>query len=193
MGNATVRMKAVTVLPVVFALLFMFLISAIVLASIARAYMASAESSKREAEEHSMKVKQNVKTYIYNVSLCKILNIINKGVAGKPISEQELDTSGPVKILVANEGGKVVRLEHVVVKALGSIVYEAGIDTRLSPGGYILYYPRDLSLPEDYELLKKYLDMISFFGGGEIYNMTVFQPPPITYVEVDEYGVCHEP
>lgn len=193
MGNARMKTRAVTVLPVVLALLFMFLISALALASIARVYISATESSKREAEEHSSKMKQWVKTYIYNVSLCKILNLVTKGVRGEPVSEQELDVSGPVKILVVNEGGGVVRLEHIVVQALGSIVHEREIDVELPPGGYIAYSPRDLSLPEDYQSLMESLDMIMFFGGGEAYNIMFFQPPPITYVEVDSKGVCHEP
>jgi len=193
MGRPTVKSKAVTVLPIVLAILFMLLLSMLSIAVIARAMFSGAEASRREAEEHQVKMKQWVKTYIYNVSLCKMLNLMVKGMKGQIVSEQELDVSGPVKILVANEGGGAVRLEHMMVQALGSIVHEVDLDVKLQPGGWIVYSPRDLALPEDYKALMDTLDTISFFGGREAYNTTYFQPPPITYVEVRDDGTCVEP
>jgi hypothetical protein len=188
-----VKSKAVTVLPIVLAILFMLLLSMLSIAAIARAMFSGVEASKREAEEHQVKMKQWVKTYIYNVSLCKMLNLMVKAMKGQTISQQELDVSGPVKILVANEGGGAVRLEHMMVQALGSIVHEVDLDVKLQPGGWIVYSPRELGLPEDYKALMDTLDTISFFGGRETYNTTYFQPPPITYVEVRDDGTCVEP
>jgi len=193
MGRPTVKSKAVTVLPIVLAILFMLLLSMLSIAVIARAMFSGAEASRREAEEHQVKMKHWVKTYIYNVSLCKMLNLMVKGMKGQTISQQELDVSGPVKILVANEGGGSVRLEHMMVQALGSIVHEADLDVKLPPGGWIVYRPRELGLPEDYKALMDTLDMIAFFGDRETYNTTYFQPPPITYVEVRDDGTCVEP
>jgi hypothetical protein len=193
MARPTVKSKAVTVLPIVLAILFMLLLSMLSIAAIARAMFSGVEASKREAEEHQVKMKQWVKTYIYNVSLCKMLNLMVKGMKGQTISQQELDVSGPVKILVANEGGGAVRLEHMMVQALGSIVHEVDLDVKLQPGGWIVYSPRELGLPEDYKALMDTLDMIAFFGDRETYNTTYFQPPPITYVEVRDDGACVEP
>jgi len=193
MGRATISGKGLTILPVVLAVLFMLLLSMLSIAMISRVMLAGAEASKREAEEHSVKMKQWVKTYIYNVSLCKVLNLVVKGLRGQPISEQELDVSGPVKILVTNEGGSTVKLEHMLVQALGSIVHESDLDVEIPPGGWIAYRPGEMGLPEDYEALMRSLDMIAFFGGRETYNATYLQPPPITYVEVRSDGVCVEP
>jgi len=194
MVSATVvERRGVTVLPVVLAVLFMLLLSMMSIAMISRITLAGAEASRREAEEHQVKMKQWVKTYIYNVSLCKLLNLIAKGLKGQPVSEQELDISGPVRILIVNEGGSPVKLEHMAVQAIGSIVHESDLDVKLPPGGWIAYSPRDIGLPEDYKALMDALDMIILFGGRETYNATYFQPPPITYVEVGDDGECSEP
>ena len=193
MARPPVDRRAVTVLPVVIAILFMLLLSMMSVAIIARAMLAGAEASKREAEQHQAKMGQWVKTYIYNVSLCKLLNLTVKGMRGEPVSLEELNMSGPVKILVANEGGSPVRLEHMIVQALGTTVHEEGLSIELPPGGWIAYDPKSIGLPDDYQTLMSKLDMIAFFGGGEIYNATYFQPPPITYVEVGADGRCTEP
>jgi hypothetical protein len=193
MGSASVGWRGVTILPVVIAILFMLLFSMLSMAMIARGFLSGIEASKREAEEHQLKMKQWVKTYIYNVSLCGTLNLVVKGLRGQPVSRQELDVKGPVKVLVVNEGGEAVNLEHITVEALGSIVYEAELNVRLPPGGWVMYAPRELNLPDDYDTLREVLDMIILFGGRETFNVTVFQPPPLTYVEVGEADECYEP
>jgi hypothetical protein len=193
MARPPVARRALTILPIVIAILFMLLISLMGIAIVARAITAGAEASRREAEQHQAKMRQWIKTYIYNVSLCKLLNLTVRGLKGEQIAQQDLNVSGPVKILVANEGGGKVRLEHMIVQALGTIVHEEGLNIELPPGGWIVYRPRDLGLPDDYKALMSSLDIIAFFGGGETYNTTYFQPPPITYVEVGADGRCVEP
>jgi len=194
MGSTTaVKRMGVTILPVVVALLFMFLLSALAFSMVVRALFSATEASKREAEEHSVKMRQWVKTYIYNVSLCKLLNFYVKALRNQSTTLEESDISGPVKILIANEGGRSVSIEHLAVVALGSIVHEASLDVRLNPGGYIVYQPNELGLPEDYSKLKEVLNEILLFGGREVYNNTYFSPPSLAYVEVGEDGQCSEP
>jgi len=192
-NTTTVKRRGVTILPVVIAILFMLLFSILSMAMVVRGFLSGVEASKREAEEHQLKMRQWVKTYIYNVSLCKTLNLVVKGLRGQPVSRQELDVKGPVKVLVVNEGGELVDLEHITVEELGSIVYEAELSARLPPGGWIVYAPRDLNLPDNYDMLREALDTIILFGGRETFNVTVFQPPPLTYVEIGEAGECYEP
>ena len=192
-GATTVERRGVTILPVVIAILFMFLLSMMSIAMISRAILAGAEASKREAEEHEVKMKQWVKTYIYNVSLCKLLNFYVKALRNQSTALEESDISGPVKILIANEGGRPVKIEHLVVVALGSIVHEDSLSVSLNPGEYTVYRPNELGLPEDYSILREMLGEILLFGGREAYNNTYFSPPPIAYVEVSEDGQCSEP
>lgn len=190
---AHVKLRAVTVLPVVLALTFMFLISAIVFGAIARAYLGGLESNVRESQEHSPKTKQSITIYVYNVSLCKMMNFITKTLKGQQITPVDTDVSGPVKILILNQGGNIVELDHIVVSALGSKVYENVLSIKLSPGQYLLLYPRSLSLPEDYEKLKQYLDTIVLHGGRETYSNIAFSPPPLSLINIDERGACSEP
>jgi len=193
MGRPAVSRRGVTILPVVIALLFMFLLSALTVSMVVRALFSAAEASKRGSEEHSVKMKQWVKTYIYNVSLCKLLEFYVKALRSQSTAPQDSNIAGPVKILIANEGGRPVRIEHITVVALGSIAHEGEVSILLDPGAYVVYKPSDLGLPEDYSKLREVLDEILLFGGREAYNNTYFAPPPLAYVEVSEDGACSEP
>lgn len=192
MGRTPVGGGGVTVIPVVLALLFFFLLSALVLGIVIGGYVSGAQASIGESVEHSVEVKRWVKAYVYNVSLCKTLAVLTKAARGQPLSPRELDTSGPVRILVLNEGEEPVKLDHIAVIALGTIVHQGGLDATLKPGEYISYSPRDLSLPEDYGMLTKTLEEVVLHGVA-YYNTTVFNPPPLAVVSVDEGGGCSEP
>lgn len=190
---AYTKLKAVTIIPFVLALMFMSLISTIIFGLIARAYMGGLESNIREAQEHSPKTKQDITIYIYNMSLCKMMNFITKALKNQPITPIDTDISGPVKILIVNQGGNIVELDHIAVSALGSKVYESPLNIKLMPGDYSVFYPRNLNLPEDYGALMKYLDTIVIHGGRETYQNIAFSPPPLSIINIDEGGACSEP
>jgi len=187
------KLRALTAIPLVLAFMFMFMISALVFGIIARAYLSGLESSVRESQEHSPKMKQDITIYVYNVSLCKMLSFITKSLKGQEIARSDTDISGPVKILILNQGGGVIPLDHIAVSFLGTKVYENDLNVKLKPGDYIVYYPRELSLPEDYEKLMRDLDTIVLHGGRETYQNIAFDPPPLSLVNIDEGGGCSEP
>lgn len=190
---ANVKLRAVTAIPVVLALLGMFLLMALSFGVIVRGYLNAMESSIRESGEHSPKAKQTLTIYVYNVSLCKMMNLIVKSVKGQSVSPEEADISGPVKILILNEGGRVLDIDHIVVIALGSKVYEAGLNTRLAPGEYLVYNPRELSLPENYNVLMNTLDTIIIYSGEENFQSLTYGSPPLTLINIDGGGGCSEP
>lgn len=188
-----VKLKGVTILPIVLALTFMFFISAIVFGVIVGVYLGGLESNIREAQEHSQKTKQNIIVYIYNTSLCKMMNLVTKALKRQEIKPEDTDMSGPMKILILNQGGQVVELDYIAISALGSKVYEDPINIKLKPGDYIVFSPRELNLPEDYKKLMGYLDVIVIHGGRETYQNVAYNPPPLTLINIDERGVCSEP
>lgn len=187
------RLKAVTVLPLVLALTFMFFASAITFGAIARAYLSTVEAGIREAQEHSPKTRQNLVVYVYNVSLCKTMSLITKVLKNQTVNPEDTDLAGPVKILIFNQGGTDVELDHIAVSFLGTKVYESHLNVRLKPGEHVVYSPRDLNLPDKHDVLTRHLDGIVLHGGGETFRSLAYGPPPLTLVDIDSGGACSEP
>lgn len=185
--------SGITALSIVLAILFLFFISTITLGVITRNYVIGVERAVNEGYKQASKLRQWITVYVYNVSICKQLRLLYAAMRNESILSEEADVSGPTKILILNEGQEPVRIEHLAVKAAGSLVHERGMDETLRPGEYLVYSPSELHLPDDYAVLNQTLQAIVVYGSGEMFDNLFFRPPPPSIAWFDSGGVCHEP